>query len=86
MVKEEEEEIKELEIVMGNPFKELESSMLRSLDHYKLLSKGFHDKKFKLTKVFASSKEGYLNLKNTLANLKGPSLTLFKISLGDVES
>ena len=37
MVKEEEEESKELEIVIGNPFKELGSSMLRSLDHHKLL-------------------------------------------------
>jgi hypothetical protein len=42
MVKEEEEERKELEIVMGNPFKELQSSLLRSLEHNKLLSKGFH--------------------------------------------
>jgi hypothetical protein len=98
MVKEEEEESKELEIVMGNPFKDLESSLLRSLDHHKLLSRGFHSKKFKLTKVFTSSKDGFLNLKTTLATLKGPSLTLFKshldkvfgaftsLSLGDVES
>jgi hypothetical protein len=42
MIKEEEEESKQLEIVMGNPFKELQSSLLRSLEHQKLLSKGFH--------------------------------------------
>jgi hypothetical protein len=42
MVKEEEEENKQLEIVIGNPFKELQSSLLTSLEHHKLLSKGFH--------------------------------------------
>ena len=80
----EEEECKELKIIMGNPFKELESRLLKSQEHYKLLKKGFNGQKFKLTKVLATSKDGFLTLKSTLATMKGPSLILFKSHLDKV--